>query len=90
MTSKERSMVSKLGYYIIEKINNGLKVFPSAIVAAILLQHPQGIDRGGGTLDNDLFMWDYVIFLLEELLKMATWLRKEVELRGGQVEWKEG
>ncbi len=46
MTSKEREMVTKLGYFILEKINNGLKVFPTAIVAAVLLQYPLGIEKG--------------------------------------------
>ena len=45
-TKKERDMMTKLGYFVLEKIISKMRVFPSTILATIMLQHQEGINKG--------------------------------------------
>ena len=42
---KERQLILKLGHMIIKHTNQGMRVFPSAMVAALVLQNPGGVAR---------------------------------------------
>ena len=42
----ERTLALDVGYNIIDKIHNGMKLPSTSLVAAALLQHPKGITLG--------------------------------------------
>ena len=41
LSSQEREMVTRLGYLILDKINLGMRVFPTSLIAAVLLQNDE-------------------------------------------------
>ena len=61
-TKKERDMMTKLGYFVLEKINSETRVFPSTILATIMLQHQEGINKGY-ILDNTLYLHYFTIYI---------------------------
>ena len=40
-------MIADLGYRMLENINSNMTLFPSSLIAAILLANEEGIEKGG-------------------------------------------
>lgn len=56
----ERHMITRLGHMILDEIHQGMKIFPSAMIAAVLLQNTNGIHRGDLVLEVERLKEDLV------------------------------
>lgn len=51
---KERQLILELGHMILEHTNQGMRVFPSAMVAALVLQSPEGVARSEAAVGTNI------------------------------------
>ena len=65
---RERQVILELSHVILDHTHHGMWVFPTAMTAALLLQHSSGLERSEESLAHHFYI-DDVSFLSSTILR---------------------
>lgn len=86
-------MILELSHVILDHTHQGMHIYPTAMVAALLLQHRDGLERSEQHSPDytymSLILYD-IMCVLDDLMHRLKWLKSQVILRGARVHWERG
>ena len=86
---EERQVILELSHVILDHTHHGMHIYPTAMTAALLLQHSSGLERSESltiSSSNSLS----ISMSVGELMERLEWLKEQVILRGSKVYWDTG